>query len=99
MSSTRAKDKKKQKSKQTFRHFTHLLDDTVELGSLISQLLGWGGLLASAKAAEVLSCLGDGVREELHGDAALGLAVDADVEVDLGVGLNRGVLGLVARHG
>ena len=53
-------------------------DDPVEGGSLVSE-----SLLPGAETAEVLRGLGGDVGAQLHDDAAEGLAVGGDVEVDL----------------
>ena len=58
------------------------LDDAMENGALV----GEPGL-ANAEAPEVVGGLGDDAAEELHDDAADGLAGDGDVEEHDGVGL------------
>ena len=51
-------------------------DDTVEAGSLVSE-----PVLARSELAEVASGLGDDVVVQLEDDAARGLVVDGDVEL------------------
>lgn len=72
------------------------LDDAVEAGALVVERhAGLAlALLAGAQGAEVLGRLGHLRREELHHDAAGGLAVDGDVEVDAGLAVVRHFCGL-----
>lgn len=74
-----------------------LLNHTMEDGALVVQRLARlaGALLTSAETAEVLGRLGNEVGVELHGDAAGGLASEADVEEDA---RSRG-LGVFRSHG
>lgn len=52
-------------------------DDTVELGAGVTE-----AVLASAESTEVLGGLGDDVSAQLHDDAANGLLVDGNIEVN-----------------
>lgn len=63
------------------------LDDTVESGALVVERDASlaDALLAGAEGAEVLGGLGHQRGVQLHDDAAGGLAVDGDVEVDTGL--------------
>lgn len=65
-----------------------LLDHSVERRALVVQRLARlaQSLLASAESTEVLDCLGNEIRVQLHIDAAKRLAAQGDVEEDTGPG-------------